>query len=275
MSRSHDDPNKNWANVPILAILLFQFAALIVRSALDVQLRDKGFDPVLAENLSYLVVPPLFLLFMVPVWKQHGTLIMGLFKRKDLTWRAAGTGFSLALVIWLAVLLTDIAISAYKIAYQHNSATGAHLKFGVMCEQYLHMTLGIVVTALIIPIIEEVVNRGFILHFLLRRGRLFAVFMSALLFAILHKPESFSYTFVAGVYFAYLTLNHATLWSATIAHSVYNLAVQVNKNCMNFEWTRIPSGGDVATASLCAAMAVLVLLVFGAYLVAPNRAGPR
>lgn len=275
MTGNHGKQNNEWAKVPIFAILLFQLAALIARSAINVQLRDNGYDPLLAEDLSYLVVPPLFLLFMVPVWKQHGKLIRGLFKRNDLTWRASGTGLSLALVIWFAVLLTDVALTAYEINTQSSSLRRVRLEVEWLCGHYLQVILGVVVTALIIPVIEEAVNRGFVLHFFLQRGKVFAILLSAILFAILHQPESLPFTFVAGIFFAYLTLHHSTLWPATIAHSAYNLLVQMNESCMTITWARSSTAPAAATASIVATIAVFVLLALGAYLVSPKRAGPQ
>jgi membrane protease YdiL (CAAX protease family) len=80
--------------------------------------------------------------------------------------------------------------------------------------------------------VEELVIRGYIYHALRERWRRgTAVLVSSLVFAALHGANpDFSLvallnTFLAGVIFAFLVERSGSLWSATLAHGVWNFAV--------------------------------------------------
>jgi membrane protease YdiL (CAAX protease family) len=80
--------------------------------------------------------------------------------------------------------------------------------------------------------VEEWVFRGYIYHALRERWRRgTAVLVSSLLFAALHgaNPDfsaaALLNTFLAGVIFAFLVERSGSLWSAVLAHGVWNFAV--------------------------------------------------
>jgi membrane protease YdiL (CAAX protease family) len=80
--------------------------------------------------------------------------------------------------------------------------------------------------------VEEWLVRGYIYHALRQRWRRgTAVLASALLFAALHglnpefSPAGLLNTFLAGVILALLVERTGSLWSAVLAHGVWNFAV--------------------------------------------------
>jgi membrane protease YdiL (CAAX protease family) len=80
--------------------------------------------------------------------------------------------------------------------------------------------------------VEELVLRGYVYHALRERWRSgAAVLASSLLFAALHAANpDFSAaallnTFLAGVIFAFLVERSGSLWSAVLAHGVWNFAI--------------------------------------------------
>jgi len=80
--------------------------------------------------------------------------------------------------------------------------------------------------------VEEWLVRGYIYHALRQRWRRStAVLSSALLFALLHganpdvSPVALLNTFLAGVILTFLVERGGSLWSATLAHGVWNFAV--------------------------------------------------
>ncbi len=76
------------------------------------------------------------------------------------------------------------------------------------------------------PLFEEFIFRGLIFAGLARQMPGFhAVLVSALIFALLHPPESVIPVFVLGVAAALLFWRHGVLWPAMLAHAVYNLTV--------------------------------------------------
>jgi membrane protease YdiL (CAAX protease family) len=79
-------------------------------------------------------------------------------------------------------------------------------------------------------------------------------------------------TFIAGIFFAYLTLNTASLWSATIAHAVHNLIVQFDSSCLFFNWVIQPTESGASRVSIAAIGAFIVLLGASAFLVSSKIA---
>jgi membrane protease YdiL (CAAX protease family) len=143
------------------------------------------------------------------------------------------------------------------------------------CIGVLYVVLGIVVSAVLIPFIEEVINRGFLLHYLMLRGRLFAVVLSSIFFAIFHDPVTIPSAFVIGIYFANLTLNSGTLWPATIAHAVHNLLVQIDHACIALAWDETSTHSQIAQSGYSAVVAMFILLFAAALLVSRKVTGAR
>lgn len=73
--------------VSVIAIMIFQVAALFARSMLELSLMDDGYSRAIAEDLSYLVVPPILLVLMFPYLKRCKDPLLSLFRRADLTLR--------------------------------------------------------------------------------------------------------------------------------------------------------------------------------------------
>jgi membrane protease YdiL (CAAX protease family) len=272
MVANYDKSNNDWLRIPILAVLFFQLAALICRSFIDVQLKNNGFDPGLATDLSYLVVPTLLLVLMFPIARQHGNLIKDLYGFRDLRWRHVLIGIALAFALWLTQTATLLIASAQEVAIAGSATIVGQLEPRWTCGSYLNIVVGIVTMAILVPPIEEAINRGFVLHYFLPRGRFLAVLSSAAIFSLFHKPEVLFMTFIAGIFFAYITLNTASLWSATIAHAVHNLIVQFDVSCLFFNWESQPTESGVARLSIVAVGAIMILLGVGAVLVSSKIA---
>ena len=64
------------------------------------------------------------------------------------------------------------------------------------------LALSFLVVSLLVPLIEETINRGLILQSLMHRGRFFAVVLSSVLFAIMHDPQAIVVSFLAGLFLA-------------------------------------------------------------------------
>lgn len=77
------------------------------------------------------------------------------------------------------------------------------------------------------PICEELIYRGCLLRYLERYGRWFAIFMSALVFGLMHgNAVQFPIAFIIGVVFAYLALKHS-LRLVILLHVMNNLFVEL------------------------------------------------
>jgi membrane protease YdiL (CAAX protease family) len=262
-----------WLRVPIYAILLFEGAALIARSYLDVQLRNDGMQHFLATDLSYLIVPPLLLVLMYPILKGHGQLLLALFNLRTLNLRLILVGISLGVISYLATVSTNIALSAWEISVRESSLLAAGLTSTWSCESIWFPLLGILVSAILIPVIEEAINRGFLLHYFLPKGKLTAILLSSVLFAVFHQPHAIPPAFVIGIYLALLTLRSGSLFPATIAHCVHNLLVQIDIHCISIVWIPTNSISEIVVSGASAVMAIMVLLVVAGIMVSPKITG--
>jgi len=75
------------------------------------------------------------------------------------------------------------------------------------------------------PVMEEMIFRGYLLGRLKRHGKLFAMVISSLLFAMFHgNLIQFCAPFFLGLLLAFLTMESGSLWPAVFAHSFNNIA---------------------------------------------------
>lgn len=261
------DFNQVWLRLPLFAILVFETAALIVRSYLEVRLRDSGYSLTFAADLSYLVVPPILLLLGFPVLQKHGRLVLDLFHLRDLSPRVIVIGILLGVALRCAFWGGLIAMTSLGIKIGGGDLPAIGPYFSWQCPPPWPMALGILVSVVLIPPIEEVINRGIFLHRLLHRGKIFAVLLSTVLFTLFHNMQTVHFAFAVGVILAIATLNSGALWVSTIAHASSNLMGQFDWRCLNGRWNPVEvtsimrSTGAMAIALLCVSVLLAFLLV--------------
>ncbi len=82
--------------------------------------------------------------------------------------------------------------------------------------------------ALLPAVLEEIISRGLLLGSYLKQGNRLAIWVSALLFSLLHlNLVNVPNTLMLGIFFAWLVLYTHSLLSAMLAHFVYNTVVLV------------------------------------------------
>ena len=70
---------------------------------------------------------------------------------------------------------------------------------------------------------EEMLVRGALMHGLREKGTLYAIFMSAFAFGVMHgSPTQFIYQFLIGIIMAYIVFITDNLWYSVIFHAVNN-----------------------------------------------------
>lgn len=267
-----------WLRVPLFAVFLFESAALVARSYFEVRLRERGYDPDYAGDLSYLVVPPILVLLMYPVMRKHGAQLLALYRFRYLSLRVIAIGVVLGVALRCAFWGGLIAMTSFGISVggDDRAAAGPYLLWS--CPPPAQLALGIFVSAVLIPPIEEAVNRGFFLHGLLHRGVPIAMLGSAVLFAVHHNPQTIYIAFVIGLFFAAATLNSGALWISSIAHGAYNLTSQIDWRCLSGHWnpdevTPVMAGvGTFATAMLIITLLFCCLLISKRIIGAPGGA---
>lgn len=259
--------------VSVLAIMLFQVCALFARSALEISLVKRGMDRAIANDASYLVVPPILAAFMYPYLRRHWSSLRSLFRPKALTLRL----FMLAVILGLLLRVTywallTVLIWAGVIGNDDPDAVIGPL-LGFECPPLPVLALSVLTMSLMIPLVEEIINRGFLLHALLPRGVVASVLLSACLFALAHQPGTYVAAFAAGILLAVQTLNSQSLWPSLITHSTYNLAAIVDWECFQIIWNPAMSDQTLITITKVAAPVAVGGIVLCCWLVCKKAIG--
>jgi len=89
---------------------------------------------------------------------------------------------------------------------------------------YLTLFTLLLYVSILTPIVEEVVFRGFVLDVASERyGDWFAIFISALLFALVHlEAVSVINAFIGGLIYGYIRIRTGSLWPSIILHFLWN-----------------------------------------------------
>ncbi len=228
---------------PIVAILVMQTAALFARSFLQLRLQHQGLDALFAKDLSYLVVPVILGILMFPILRDNRTFLLGLFQRKYLTLRLIGTAIAIGVLMRIAWWCQLVVRISFGIAVNPDPAAIAGPSFSFGCPPLPIITLGFVVVAVLIPVIEEIINRGLIQSSMNHRGPVVAITTSAILFAVFHPPASYLFVFAWGIVFGIQFWKSQTLWPSLISHATYNGLIQLDWRCVTGTWN--PPSSDL------------------------------
>jgi membrane protease YdiL (CAAX protease family) len=258
--------------VSVIAVMLFEIAALFARSALELRLASDGFSRPVAKDLSYLVVPPLLFTLMYPYLRRNKAALSSLFKPSAITARLVLLSIALGLI--LRITYWAVVTLLIWCGVIHNEEPGAFAGplIGFQC-QLASVALSLAVVSLLIPLIEETINRGFLLHVLLPRGDRTAIVISALLFALMHLPATYPTAFAVGLLFAIQTLNYGTLWAPVVAHASFNAATVFDWECFRIVWNPPASDPTLAKAALLAAPTAVLGTLLAAFIVSRKAAG--
>lgn len=219
-----------------LASILALTAALLVRSWLQVELRAAEMGKLFAADLAYLVVPPILLLLLFPVLRANRP---GLRRQLDITnigtrlvLSAIGLGVLLRLA-WWCQLAAGISIGIYS---NEGPYTAVKPVFDFQCPPVYAAFLGAIVMAALVPVIEEVVHRGFVQSALYRYGPATAIVGAAAVFTVFHPPGSWGFVFSAGLMLGVQYHITKSLWSSLISHATINALIQLDWRCLRGEW---------------------------------------
>jgi len=99
----------------------------------------------------------------------------------------------------------------------------------------------------------------------MKRGRVFAIIVSAVIFAIFHPPATIPLAFVFGIVLGVQFLNTKTLWAVIITHATYDLLIVLDWRCLHTVWnppvTALPMVG-LAVASLSSFAIASAAIIF-------------
>jgi len=243
---------------PILAIMIFQLAALFARAFLEIRLIDRGEPQPFAQDLSYLVVPPILIILMYPILRRHGSYLCSLLRRQDLTIRLIAASVLLGFILRMSFWGGLISFASFGILRNADPSANIGPRITIGCPDADVLALSFLVMSFLVPMIEEIINRGLIFQSLLRRGRLFALILSSILFALMHDPQAVAVAFLMGVFLGTQMINCKTLWGPLITHATYNAVAILGWECVRVQWNPIESTPAVmGTGSIAAALAVV------------------
>ena len=244
----------------IAAILVFETLALFVRSYLQVKLRDAGLQADDARYLSYLIVPVILGVALSPILRHNRVHVRRLFCVERLSLRLVVTAVTIGLlarIAWWSQLLARIS---FGITRNTDSSAVTGPEFRIACPGFESLMLGILVMSILVPIIEEIINRGLIQASLMRHGRARAIIVSAFLFGVFHPVAGFPFAFIFGIVFGIQFASSRTLWASMITHASYNALVQFDWRCLRGMWN--PGFDDLPVLDVgFSAMAALLLAV--------------
>jgi len=220
---------------PLIAlVLLAEFLALCIRSWLQDQLEMQGISN--SKDMSYLIVLPILLLLLAPVLRDHRGIILNKLQFDALNPIAIRSGILLGLLLRISYWGGMLAVFALSLPGRTEDIASdtAHIWFS--CPRASTLALHILVLSLATPLIEETIFRGWLLHWLLPKGRWFAIVTTATLFASFHHWQSVPFAFVFGIFAAVYVLNTGSLWGALIAHATFNSLIALDWLCLRYVW---------------------------------------
>lgn len=220
----------------IIAILLASVAALFARALLQIELQARGANREFAADLSYLIVPVILVLLLSPLLYQDRAFLSRQFRRSAIT--AKIVLYALLVGVLLRVVAWTKLIAAVSFGYVRSSNPNAveGPLFHFQCSSLGVVVLGFFVMAFLVPLIEEVIHRAYVQSYVHHLGPVIAVLISALIFAVLHRPPSWFFSFVAGIVFGAQYWLTGSLWLALLSHATVNALIQLDWRCLRTQW---------------------------------------
>jgi membrane protease YdiL (CAAX protease family) len=239
-------------HAPAIAIVLIESAALFAREFARRTLLGNGSAAEFAADASYLAAAPVLLLMLWPILWQQRAHLAHIFRLEALTLRVIVCGIlagGLIRVAWWSQLVLRLSLGATR-SDDPDAAVGPVIHIG--CPSPAMLLFGVLVIAVLVPVIEETINRGLIFSTLIRRGTWTALLLSSLLFAAFHGPDAFLFAFAIGFAFAVQYGTTGAIWFSLLTHATYNALALLDWRCVTTQWNppaeTLPHG-DIAIAS--------------------------
>ncbi len=260
-------PHKQSVRFLIIAIMVFQTFALFAQAFLQGRLQEGGLDLKFARDLSYLVVPPMLVALMFSILKANKELLLEVLNPRTRSTRIVLSAIAIGVLARIARWSQMFLRVSSGLTQNPDPAAieGPIVTFA--CPAPGPMLLALLVWGCLIPVTEEVINRGLIQSWLMHRGRVFAIAVSAVVFAVFHPPSTIPFAFVFGIITGIQFSNTKTLWAVIITHATFDLLVLFDWRCLHTVWnppaSDLPMVGIAAAslASLAIASAMIVVLL--------------
>lgn len=236
-------------------------------------------EPTIAADLSYLVVPPILVVLLFPLWNSEKRFLADQFRFQDLTWRLVRRAFAIGLLIrilWWSQLVAGISFGFYSTP-DPDAIVGPVFSF--QCASPELFFLGFTVMAVLIPLIEETAHRGFIQTALDRRSFTVAIITSSSVFTVFHNLDSWATVFLIGLVLGSQYRITRSLWSSVVTHATINGLIQIDWRCLSGLWNPMPADLPLQTPGLFAmaifAWCFLALVLLLQQMAIEARISPR
>jgi membrane protease YdiL (CAAX protease family) len=242
----------------VILILLAMTLALFLRAWLQSQLQGNGWERRVASDLSYLVVPPILAIFLYPVLLHDRSLLACQFRRQDLALRVVVSAVLIALLFraaWWGQLVARVSFG-WQQARSSVSLHGPSISLN--CPEPELLLLGVIVTSVFIPVVEEITNRGYVQAYFHPRGPVFSILIASLVFMTFHLYQGWLFALAGGLVLGSVYWFTRSLWAPIICHSVINLTPQFTWRCLNPAWNPDPLSLPLWTPGIAGILAFVI-----------------
>jgi membrane protease YdiL (CAAX protease family) len=255
--------------------MLFAVAAQIARSAMHLYLTRGGYESSVAADLSYFVILPVTAFLMWPILRENGPAMRHWF-RPPVSWPHL-IAYSVLLgvlfrVIHWAWLTAGIAFGWF---YNPDFPIVATAQLSFACPPVALLALAVAVQAIVTPLAEEFIHRGYVLYALFRRSKIFAVVLSAVFFGLMHRPHTIVNAFLIGLALAVLTFRLRALWGPIIVHATFNLAAIIDWDCFHANWNPAVTTPRHTVIAYISVVTMLTCVAFSLWLLRMAKAGTQ
>lgn len=246
----------------ILVLLLFKLCAILGRSYLQLELQDSGYSPLFAKDLSWLLVPVILGILMLPILRQNSRQLIDLVSIRSVTCRLVLASIVLGIALRIAYWGGRVAYVSFVSTRGPDAGAADSLLFDFYCPAATTMGLTILVTVILTPLLEEIMNRGFIFHALMRRGPWVAIIGSAFLFGAFHEPPMTLPAMIVGLLLGMQYLQTQSLWAPCVTHATFNLLIIGDAVCLHTFWNPSIESTNINMVGSIALAIMIVFLIF-------------
>lgn len=231
-------PRKSFVAVVLTIVFL-----MILTAWGTIALSNRGVNDDYAWYITRIVTLPILTLLVWVIVRDHKTFLSNLFARSGLTPKLIISGVLvglLARILWWAEIT---ARASFGWMQQSGIGEPQSLMLGYSCPGWQLFATAVLVWSVLIPISEEFINRGIILSSIAHRGPFFAILGSAVIFTLMHPPDSYVWVFLFGIVFGVQFWNVRTLWASIATHATYDGAQIFDWICLKIIWA--PANEDI------------------------------
>ena len=265
----------------LVLVLLALACALFVRALLETRLHAHGWDKNYAGDIAYLVVPPILALLLCPLLRDNASWLRCFLALRRVSLSGLAVAIALGLLIrvtWWAQLIASVS---FGMAADPKPGAPAEFHLQFECPPPAIFATGLLVTAMLVPIVEETLHRGIVQSSLSNLGNSFAIVASAAIFAAFHGQGSYAFIFIVGLALGIQFQRTQTLWTGIATHATYNGLIQFDWRCLQSTWNPPPGDIPLYVPGFAALGAMLGSVTAAAFVLArcapghPERTGTK